>query len=191
MRRLRPIKESKMELNEGLEQHDLKRLVHPELHVDEYKSKMGKDEDIVVLSFKVIGREPAQDLVNFVEKGYEWVIDADLSSGEMDDGDYLVFVEMDRTPEVAENIMQMIDEVLRLTDQSLDEWSVYLNQTKQKHPLNLEILKTNVASTPMEYLARYGKKELDEMRNAAGVPVTTKAPKNDYTQSLRSLAGII
>ena len=109
----------------------------------------------------------------------------------MDDGDYLVFVEIDRTPEVPENIMQMIDEVLRLTDQSLDEWSVYLNQTKQKHPLNLEILKTNVASTPMEYLARYGKKELDEMRNAAGVPVTTKAPKNDYTQSLRSLAGII
>ena len=180
-----------MILNEGLEQHDLKRLVHQELHVDEYKSKMGKDEDIVVLSFKVVGREPAQDLVNFIEKGYEWVIDADLSSGEMDDGDYLVFVEIDRTPEVPENIMQMIDEVLRLTDQSLDEWSVYLNQTKQKHPLNLEILKTNVASTPMEYLARYGKKELDEMRNAAGVPVTTKAPKNDYTQSLRSLAGII
>ena len=52
MHRLRPIKESKMILNEGLEQHDLKRLVHPELHVDEYKSKMGKDEDIVVLSFK-------------------------------------------------------------------------------------------------------------------------------------------
>ena len=180
-----------MELNEGLEQNDLKRLVHPEIHVDEYKSKMGKDEDIVVLSFKVIGREPAQDLVNFVEKGYEWVIDADLSSGEMDDGDYLVFVEMDRTPEVAANIMQMIDEVLRLTDQSLDEWSVYLNQTKQKHPLNLDILKTNIAATPTEYISRYGRKELDEMRNAAGIPVHTRAPKNDYTQTLRSLAGIL
>lgn len=83
-------------LNEGLEKNNLKRLVHPELHIDEYKSKLGKDEDVVVISFKITGREPAEDLVNFIEKGYDWVIDADVSSGEMSDGDYVVFVECDR-----------------------------------------------------------------------------------------------
>ena len=75
-------------INEGLEQNDLKRLILPELHIDEYKSKMGKDEDVIVLSFKVSGREPAEDLVNFIEKGYEWILDADVSAGEMDDGDF-------------------------------------------------------------------------------------------------------
>jgi hypothetical protein len=29
------------------------------------------------------------------------------------------------------------------------------------------------------------------MRTAAGVAVTTKAPKNDHTQTIRSLAGIL
>ena len=53
-------------INEGLEHSDLKRLVHPELHIDAYKSKMGRDEDIVVVSFKITGREPAEDLVNFI-----------------------------------------------------------------------------------------------------------------------------
>ena len=35
-------------LFEGLEQGDLKRLVHPELHIDEFKSKLGDDCDVVV-----------------------------------------------------------------------------------------------------------------------------------------------
>jgi hypothetical protein len=51
--------------------------------------------------------------------------------------------------------------------------------------------KNNVPLTSSSYRAKYGKKELDEMRNAAGIPVTTRAPKNDHTQSLRSLAGIL
>ena len=70
------------QLNENLEHNDLKRLVHPELHIDEYKSKMGDDSDVCVVSFKVSGKEPAADLVSFIEKGYEFVLDADVSSGE-------------------------------------------------------------------------------------------------------------
>ena len=77
-------------LKEGLEKGDLARLVHNELHIDEYKSKMGNDEDMVVVSFKVGGKDPAIDLVNFIEKGYDWVVDADTSAGEMEDGDYKI-----------------------------------------------------------------------------------------------------
>lgn len=178
-------------INEGLEQNDLKRLIHPELHIDEYKSKMGKDEDVVVLSFKVNGREPAEDLVNFVEKGYEWVLDADVSSGETDDGDYLVFVEVDRQPEVAENIISMLQDIMNLTDQKLTDWSLQVRSNPSKLELTLDNIKNHVPLTTSSYLARHGKKELDEMRNAAGIAVTTRAPKNDHTQSLRSLAGIL
>ena len=59
-------------LKENLEKGDLKRLVNPEIHIDEYKSKMGDDADIVVLSPKVKGKEPSTDLVNFIEKGYDF-----------------------------------------------------------------------------------------------------------------------
>lgn len=178
-------------INEGLEQNDLARLVTPELHIDEYKSKMGKDEDIVVLSFKVTGREPAEDLVNFIEKGYDWVLDADVSAGELDDGDFLVFVEMDRESDVADNVMAMMKDMLRLTSQIMGEWSLQIRSRPEKLDLTADNIKNNVPLNNASYQAQYGKKGLDEMRTAAGVPVTTRAPINDHTQTIRSLAGIL
>jgi hypothetical protein len=190
------VKGSKMhsKINEGLEKNDLKRLIHDELHIDEFKSKMGRDEDIVVISFKVTGRAPAEDLVNFVEKGYDWVIDADISSGEMDDGDYIVFVECDRNPSVADNLIYLMEDIMNLTDQKLESWRVMFRSNPSEMGITTDNIRANVPLTPEDYLRKYGKKdqtELDEMRSAAGVPVTTRAPKNDYTQSLRSLAGIL
>lgn len=178
-------------LNEGLEENDLMRLVHPELHIDEYKSKMGRDEDIVVISFKITGREPAEDLVNFIEKGYDWVLDADVSSGEMSDGDYIVFVEADRTKQIPKYVIEMMEDIMRLTDQSLSDWRLMIRSDKAEYELTAENIQAHVPLTTEDYLSRYGSKELDEMRTAAGVPVNTKAPKNDYTQTLRSLAGIL
>jgi hypothetical protein len=178
-------------INEGLEANDLKRLVHNELHIDEYKSKMGKDEDVIVVSFKVKGREPAADLVNFIEKGYDWVIDADISAGELDDGDFIVFVECDREPSFAENAVQMLEDIMRLTDQDLSEWRLMVRSSPEEHELTADNIQMLVPLTTEDYLRRYGNKALDEMRTAAGVNVSTKAPKNDYTQSLRSLAGIL
>ena len=187
-------KDSKMQdsnINEGLEHSDLKRLVHPELHIDAYKSKMGRDEDIVVLSFKITGREPAEDLVNFIEKGYEWVIDADVSSGEMDDGDYLVFVECDRTKSVPDDIVTMLEDVMNLTEQKMSDWRLMFRSSTEEFEITADNIRNNVPLTAQDYLRRFGTKELDEMRTAAGVAVTTKAPKNDFTQNLRSLAGIL
>ena len=187
-------KDSKMQdsnINEGLEHSDLKRLVHPELHIDAYKSKMGRDEDIVVLSFKITGREPAEDLVNFIEKGYEWVIDADVSSGEMDDGDYLVFVECDRTKSVPDDVVTMLEDVMNLTEQKMSDWRLMFRSSTEEFEVTADNIRNNVPVTSQDYLRRFGTKELDEMRTAAGVAVTTKAPKNDFTQNLRSLAGIL
>jgi len=178
-------------INEGLEKNDLKRLVYPELHIDEYKSKMGKDEDVLVLSFKVSGREPAEDLVNFIEKGYEWVLDADVSSGEMDDGDFLVFVECSREPSAAVNIVKMLKDIMNLTDQKLDDWSVQFRSNPEKQQATVENIQANVPLSPESYVLKFGKKAIDEMRNAAGIPISTRAPKNDHTQTLRSLAGIL
>jgi hypothetical protein len=37
----------------------------------------------------------------------------------------------------------------------------------------------------------YGQEVIDQLKTAAGLDVDTKAPKNDFTESLRNLAGII
>jgi predicted Holliday junction resolvase-like endonuclease len=178
-------------LFEGLEHGDLKRLIHPELHVDEFKSKLGDDADIVVLSFKVDGKEPATDLVNFIEKGYDWVVDADISSGEMDDGDYIVFVELDRKEGVVDNIVQIMEELMNLTDQKLEDWRVRYYKAHKETFFSADSLKELIPQTPEEYERLYGNEGLDEMRMAAGIRVPVRAPKTDQLQAIRAAAGII
>jgi hypothetical protein len=182
---------SKLLLNEGLEPNDLKRLVNNDLHIDEFKSKLGKDSDVVVLSFKVTGKEPAVDLVNFIEKGYDWVIDADVSSGELDDGDYLVFVECDRDQNVPEQIVSLIDDLENITDIPPKDWYVRYKNIGVKEPLTYDTVKSLVPLSAQDYQQRFSDQEIDKLKAAAGVPVTTKAPKNDFTESLRIAAGIL
>lgn len=177
-------------LFEGLELGDLKRLVHPELHVDEFKSKLGDDCDVIVLSFKVDSKEPASDLVSFAEKGYEWVLDADLSSGEMDDGSYIVFVELDRNESAPENIMSFMNDLMNVTDQQIEDWRVRYYKAHKETTLSLEALESLIPLSPEAYEKDYGNDEIDSLKTAAGVKVTTKAPKNDLTEWLRNVAGI-
>lgn len=179
-------------LQENLELGDLKRLVHSELHIDEYKSKMGDDADICVLSFKVSGKEPSIDLVNFIEKGYDYVLDADVSSGEKEGGDYLVFIELDRTPDLPSQIIEMLDDIMNLTEQNINDWRVRYRKSTTDYDVTEESLTKIIPLTPEVYNRKYKKEqdEIDALKAAAGVEVDTLAPKNDFTESLRIAAGI-
>lgn len=195
------------QLSEGLEIGDLARLVHPELHIDEFKSKMGSDEDIIVLSFKVDGKQPAQDLMNFIERGYEWVLDSDISSGELDDGQYLVFVEIQRDEEAPEYIVGLIKDVMNLTSQDISEWKFKYRKSNKEHDITLDNIQQVVPVTPEAYETKFsreqepsvdrhdsGDEELDDMlgamQEAARVPMNRKAPVNEWTESLRIAAGL-
>jgi hypothetical protein len=181
---------NKHQLNEGLEGGDLKRLVHPELHIDQYKSKLGRDEDVAVLSFKVAGKEPGEDLVSFCEKGYEWVIDADVSSGELDDGDYLVFVELERDFDLPKHVVELINDMNNLTEQKIGDWRIRYGTSSTDHDATVNSIADLVPLTAKSYKQKYGKDDIDKMKAIAGVKIDTKAPKNDFTESLRVAAGL-
>jgi len=175
---------------------------------------MGEDKDIVVLSFKVTDKEPALDLVNFIEKSYDWVLDSDASAGELDDGDFLVFVEVERTPSVTDHIMEMLGDIVNLTDHEVDDWTFQYQKTGKLSELTREAL-AQIPSTPNDYVAKYGDDEseeasaddeeidvddedsdqnsapgLDKMQEAAGVPMKRRAPVNEFTDRLRVAAGL-
>ena len=191
-------------LRENLEQGDLKRLIHDELHIDQYKSKMGTDEDVCVISFKVSGKQPSADLVGFIEKGYDFVLDADVSSGEKEGGDYLVFVELERSEKLPVQIMEIMNDLMNLTEQKIEDWRVRYYKSTTDNELSEKSLADLIPTTPEAYDAKYGKDdeepevsepeditpELDAMKAVAGVPVTTTAPVNDFTESLRVAAGL-
>jgi len=102
-------------LTESLRTNDLKNLVKKVFEIDSYKSKIGDDQDVVVVTFTVDHEDPAKDLENFIEMGYDFVLDADVSPGETEDGTYKVFVELERGKHVAEQILEMLEGIERLT----------------------------------------------------------------------------
>jgi len=185
----------------GLEKGDLKRLVHTELHIDEYASKMGDDRDICVLSFKVSDKEPALDLVNFIEKGYVWVLDADVSSCEMDDGEYIVFVEIERNQQVPKQIMDLMSDVMNLTLQDISDWRVRYRSVKKDHELSVESLAAIIPATPEKYESKYGKdqdKDEESSTEDQGTDDDNDQPIGDPTDQeiketldkLRAISGI-
>ena len=99
----------------SLRAEDLKYLLYDTFEIDNYSSKMGSDEDVVVLSFALKEKEPAKDLVKFIESGYPFVLDADVSPGELEDGTYKVFVELERNRDVADQINELLDGVRKIS----------------------------------------------------------------------------
>jgi hypothetical protein len=104
-----------MKLAESLREGDLTDLVKKVFEIDSYKSKVGKDEDTVVLTFTVDSQDPAKDLENFIEMGFQFVLDADVSPGELEDGKYRVYVELERNRHVGEQIFEIIEGIKKLT----------------------------------------------------------------------------
>ena len=141
--------QNNQQLNEGLRSDDLKEMVESTFVIDNFRSKMGEDRDVCVLTFTVKDRAPARDFMEFVEKGYSFVLDADVSSGENDKGEYAVFIELPRTPKLAEQIKDITYGVRKLT--GLDDFKFKYYKESKAHDLTEETLKSIIPSTPSSY----------------------------------------
>ena len=107
----------------GLEYKCLSGMMKPTIHIDEFKSKMGEDDDVCVASFYITDENAAKDLVSWFEKGYDFILDADRSPGEIKPNKYLVYVEMRRRSNLANNLSQIIEDLQTLTDIEPTEWT--------------------------------------------------------------------
>ena len=111
----------------GLRQNDLEYTIDNVFEIDSYKSKMGDDADIVTLSFAVKGDQPSEDLVKFIETGYDFVLDADKTSGEQSDGKYRVFVEIERSKKSPDQIIEILDGIKKISNQQDLRFRYYKN----------------------------------------------------------------
>ena len=62
-----------LHLFEALEYKDMEGILKPTVHIDEFASKMGDDDEIIVISFFVRSKQAARDLASWFEKGYDFV----------------------------------------------------------------------------------------------------------------------
>jgi len=153
--------QSKKNLVEGLRSADLKNMVSDVFTIDQYKSKMGKDEDIIVVSFRVDDKFPATDLMEFIEKGYPFVLDADMSTGEEHDGKYAVFVEFERKPSTASEIKRLLEGISRLCGH--DTWKFKYYKDIESHEFTEEAINEFVPLTVEEYKQRTQSETIDSV----------------------------
>ena len=116
-------------VNEGLKAGDLDGVVSKRFSVDQFKSKMGDDKNIMVLAFTVDGMAPAKDLERFAETGYKEVLDADATPGTLEDGKHRVFVEFARVEAVDQHIRKFLDDLKKLTNIETFEFTYHKNVT--------------------------------------------------------------
>ena len=148
-------KQHRLNLSEGLRSGDLTDYVSELFTVDQYKSKMGEDSDIVVLGFRVKEKNPATDLMEFIEKGYDFILDADISAGEEKDGQYQVFVEIERTPELATQLTELLGGVGQLC--GCKDWRFRY----QKAPASVEFNEGNITENIPMTKEAYANKMLE------------------------------
>jgi hypothetical protein len=153
-------------LTEGFDYRDLQGQIDPTISVDEYAANMGDDDEIVTLAFTVKGQQASEDLVDWFERGYDYVLDSEVSDGQVSKGKYLVFVEMNRRTTVPERIVELIEDLQTLTDLSLEDWTVKVD--KKDYRPEVEQLKSVIVLSPSKYRQLHDE-DLNEMRNAAGL----------------------
>ena len=150
-------------VNEGLKAGDLDGVVSKRFSVDQFKSKMGEDRNIMVLTFTVDGMAPAKDLERFAETGYKEVLDADATPGTLEDGKHRVFMEFARVEKVDQHVRKFLDDLKKLTNIEIFEF------TYHKDPTPFEASAKNLADilprTPEMYTQKTQQMKLGEIKN--------------------------
>ena len=175
------------QINEGLEYKDLEHLVKSEIHIDEFSSKMGDDDEIVVVSFYVRSMQVAKDLVNWFEKGYDFVLDSDHSPGEIKPNRYLVYVELKRRSNLGKKIHELLSDLETLTEHDAEDWTVVYQE--RKFAFDIDTLEKTVPLTPKTYREK-AERDLNSIREAAGLPTVSFYSKDNAIKKLQSAAGV-
>lgn len=181
----------KTKLNEGLNYGDLNDTIEPVFSIDRYRSKMGDDDNIVVVAFKTMHAEAAKDLVEFIESGYDWVLDANASPATDERGKVTVFVEFERRTSLQRRIVELIEGVTKLSNDTDWQFTYYKGQSP------MSITKENLDVVPVSPKAYRRKlmqeQELDAMMEASGLDPNKrykKTPQDKDMSFIQALAGV-
>jgi hypothetical protein len=179
-------------LNESLDYHDLEGQMLPVVSVDEYAAHMGNDSEIVTLAFTIKSEAAGNDLVDWFERGYDWVLDAQVSEGEVKPGQYLVFVEMNRRTSVPKRIIELLDDLKTLTALPVKDWTIVVDE--EEYSPEEDVLKQVITISPHAYreTEEVEEEEINEMRERAGLEVKViHADKQDADiRAFKSMAGL-
>ena len=133
----------------SIQNNDLKDLIETTFSIDQYKSKVGDDKNIVVLAFEVKDPDPAKDLSQFIETGHD-TIDVDISPGPNKNGFYQVFVELERNSKLFDSIDHILRDVSRV-DESASRFQFNAYKSDMPVTWSKENFNANVHTSSYDY----------------------------------------
>lgn len=178
-----------MRLQEGLEYMDMENQITPLLGIDKFKSNIGDDSEMIVLDFIANSKQVAEDLAAWFERGYDWIVDADVSPGEVLDKKWYVFVEMHRRSTAPRRIFELLQDLKTLTGLKAEDWKIEIGN--EKYPASIDVMDKNMTLSSTEYKLA-DEKDLNEWREIAGIPtVNAINVKDEELLNWQRQAGII
>mgnify|MGYP003640471459 FL=1 len=141
-------------VNESIQHNDLKDLINPVISIDQYKSKIGADTNIIVVGIKVKGDDPSKDLSQFLETGNADALDVDIGPGPDEDSFYTVFVEFERNSKIFDNIDRVVNDLMQV-----DDTNTQYTFTSYKNDMPIDWSKENceehIISSSYDYGMKY------------------------------------
>lgn len=125
------------QINEGVKEGDLQSLVKNIASINEFESKTGDTDEVVVLGFYCVDEKPANDLAKFIERGTSGAIDTEVSPNSDDEGYYMVFVEIENNEDVMASVFEILLDASRLSN--IDAWTLQFHSGKESTIENDEI----------------------------------------------------
>ena len=139
-------------VREGLEPNDLRDVIDEIIAIDTFQPKLGQEEETIVTTFKVLKYEPpAQDLAHFIEQGQYDILDAEVSPGSDEDGNYLVFVEIKRDKNYFMKMNNILKDIKNITN--IDEWKFSSYRHSLPKDWNRDNIEKNVTLDRAKYKA--------------------------------------
>jgi len=144
-------------------------------------------EGLIVISFFIRDEQAAKDLMAWFEKGYDFILDADRSPGEIKPNRYLVYVEIRRRSTAGLNVEELLKDLNTLTEFQPKDWTfVYKDESK---PFSVETFEKTVPLSPKNYRKTHDE-DLNEVRVAAGLPAKAIYERDEDMLALQTAAGI-
>ncbi len=128
---------------------DLKWLVDDSVLIDMHKTKLGANKDYIVLAIIVNDRTPAHDLASFIENSVYDFEDVEVSSATDTKGRYLIYVEIERTPDAFNTVNGILNDAKKLT--GIQDWKFKGMDMNSSVPFDEETFAANIITDPVEY----------------------------------------
>jgi hypothetical protein len=128
---------------------EMQNYISEKISIDSFAAKLGKDEDVSVLKFQSNNKTVAEDLVNYIETGCNFILDADMSPAKNEQGLYNIFVEIERNEDLPKKIIEVIRDIEQVSGMLPWQFSFYKNENFYK--LTDDNLNTIIPTSPSQY----------------------------------------